>query len=124
MQGNYGAGQPDKPKGIQCRECEGYGHIQVECPNYIKKESKNYHTTFIDDDSDVKDEQEEQVEAERCKLKKDNEKLTKIMIDRDEEIKNLNAQLKALNKGLKMMNSSTNILEEIPEVGKDVGDKT
>ena len=27
-------------KGIQCRECEGYGHIQSECANTLKKKSK------------------------------------------------------------------------------------
>ncbi|GAA0168918.1 hypothetical protein LIER_23513 [Lithospermum erythrorhizon] len=53
------------------------------------------------------------VEAERCILKKENENLTKIVIDRNEEIQNMNAKLKALNKGLKMMNSCTNILQEI-----------
>ncbi|GAA0180067.1 hypothetical protein LIER_30062 [Lithospermum erythrorhizon] len=40
------------------------------------------------------------IEVERCKLKKENEMLTKIVMDRDEEIKNLNAQLKYLNKGI------------------------
>ncbi|GAA0157710.1 hypothetical protein LIER_14917 [Lithospermum erythrorhizon] len=43
------------------------------------------------------------VDTEKGKLMKENEKLTKIVLDRDEEIENLNAQLKALNKGLKMM---------------------
>ena len=26
-----------KGKGIQCHECEGFGHIQKECPNFMKK---------------------------------------------------------------------------------------
>ncbi|GAA0156154.1 hypothetical protein LIER_13711 [Lithospermum erythrorhizon] len=140
------------------RECEGFGHIQVECPNYIKKQSKNYYTILIDDNSKEEDDQEEKVsnfvtfaaqteppiddnlhdnsededemteegllkdykllytkwieltmiytkvEIEKGKLKKDNDKLTKIVLDHDEEINNLIAQLTALNKGLKMMN--------------------
>ena len=45
-------------KGIQCRECEGYGHIQVRCPNYIRKQAKTYYATHSDGDSDD-DEQEE-----------------------------------------------------------------
>ncbi|GAA0172007.1 hypothetical protein LIER_25917 [Lithospermum erythrorhizon] len=47
-------------------------------------------------------------ETKKGKLKKENEKLTKIVLDRDEEINNLNGQLKNLNICLKMMNSSTN----------------
>ena len=27
-------------KGIQCRECEGFGHIQSECANTLKKKGK------------------------------------------------------------------------------------
>ena len=29
----------NKSKGIQCKECEGYGHILVECANTHKKTS-------------------------------------------------------------------------------------
>ncbi|GAA0163902.1 hypothetical protein LIER_19662 [Lithospermum erythrorhizon] len=57
-------------------------------------------------------------EVERSKLKRENKKLMRIIVERDEEIQNLNAQLKSLNQGIMMMNSSTNILEEIMEVGK------
>ncbi|GAA0172847.1 hypothetical protein LIER_41414 [Lithospermum erythrorhizon] len=62
------------------------------------------------------------VATEKGKLKKENEKLTQMVLDRYDEIKNLNAHLKALNKGLKMMNSSTNILDEIPVIRKYAGD--
>ena len=27
-------------RGIQCRECEGFGHIQSECANTLKKKEK------------------------------------------------------------------------------------
>ncbi|GAA0160084.1 hypothetical protein LIER_16719 [Lithospermum erythrorhizon] len=37
---------------IQCRECEGYGHIQVQCPNYIKKQTRSYYSTHSDEDTD------------------------------------------------------------------------
>ncbi|GAA0149839.1 hypothetical protein LIER_08918 [Lithospermum erythrorhizon] len=40
------------------------------------------------------------VETKKGKLKKENEKLTQLVLDCDEEINNLNSQLKALNKGL------------------------
>ncbi|GAA0169188.1 hypothetical protein LIER_23729 [Lithospermum erythrorhizon] len=51
-QGNSGACQSEKSKGIQCRECEGFGHIQVECPNYLKKQSRNYSATHSNDESE------------------------------------------------------------------------
>ena len=41
-----------KGKGIQCHECEGFGHIQKECPNFLKKQEKGYNATFSDEDSD------------------------------------------------------------------------
>lgn len=40
----------NKAKGIQCRECNGFGHIQMECPNYLRKPRKNYNDTFSNDD--------------------------------------------------------------------------
>lgn len=39
-----------KNKGIQCRECEGYGHIQAECANTLKKKSKALAVTWSDSD--------------------------------------------------------------------------
>ena len=41
---------PNK-KGIQCRECEGYGHIQSECANTLKKNKKSFTATWSDSDS-------------------------------------------------------------------------
>ena len=40
-----------KAKGIQCIECEGFGHIQAECPNYLRRQQKNFNTTLSDDES-------------------------------------------------------------------------
>ena len=44
--------KPSRAKGIQCHECEGYGHIKSECPNYLKKQKKGMMVTWSDDDSD------------------------------------------------------------------------
>nr|GME07834.1 histone H2B.V2-like [Ipomoea batatas] len=41
--------------GIQCYECKRYGHIQSECPNYLRKKNKTYVTT-LSDDSDSEEE--------------------------------------------------------------------
>lgn len=41
-----------RQKKIQCHECQGYGHIQAECANTLKKKNKSYVTTLSDSDSD------------------------------------------------------------------------
>ncbi|MCH81386.1 gag-protease polyprotein, partial [Trifolium medium] len=39
---------------VQCHECEGYGHIRSECPNYIKRRALA--ATWSDGDTDSEDE--------------------------------------------------------------------
>ena len=41
-----------KDKGIQCHECEGFGHIQKECPNFLKKQTKGYNATLSDEEDE------------------------------------------------------------------------
>ncbi|KAI5676821.1 hypothetical protein M9H77_07771 [Catharanthus roseus] len=48
-----------KGKGIQCRECEGYGHIQAECANTLKW-NRSMNTTLSDDDKKSDDEDDEE----------------------------------------------------------------
>src|ERR1044072_8191805 len=43
--------RPNKFKGIQCHECEGYGHSKSEYPTYLKKQKKGMMATWSDDDS-------------------------------------------------------------------------
>ncbi|GAA0163413.1 hypothetical protein LIER_19287 [Lithospermum erythrorhizon] len=50
-----------RSKGIQCRECEDFGHIQVECPNYVKKQSKSYYTTMSDEETEEQEESDNKV---------------------------------------------------------------
>ncbi|XP_012855578.1 PREDICTED: uncharacterized protein LOC105974958 [Erythranthe guttata] len=45
-------------KGIRCRECRGYGHIQSECANTQKKQGKSLATTWSDDNFESDDESE------------------------------------------------------------------
>ena len=40
---NFGESKKQN-KGIQCRECEGFGHIQSECANTLKKKGKSFKT--------------------------------------------------------------------------------
>nr|GMD42390.1 uncharacterized protein LOC109183045 [Ipomoea batatas] len=41
--------------GIHCYDCKGYGNIQTECPNYLRRKNKTYVTT-LSDDSDSEEE--------------------------------------------------------------------
>ncbi|KAI5652941.1 hypothetical protein M9H77_30128 [Catharanthus roseus] len=56
MKRKFDTGQ--KGKGIQWRECEGYGYIQAKCVNTLKKK-RSMNTTFRDDEKcDYEDERE------------------------------------------------------------------
>ncbi|XP_060965625.1 uncharacterized protein LOC133034539 [Cannabis sativa] len=51
---NFKPGQAStdqKGRGIKCRECDGYGHIQAECANTLKKK-KALATTWSDSDEE------------------------------------------------------------------------
>ena len=41
----------NKGKEIQCWEYEGFGHIQAECVNILKKKGKSLKITWSDKDS-------------------------------------------------------------------------
>ena len=36
-------------KGVQCHECDGYGHIRAECGTYLKKQKKSLAATWSDE---------------------------------------------------------------------------
>ena len=51
-QGSKQTDSDKKGRGIQCRECDGYGHIQAECANTLKKKkNKAMKSTWSDDES-------------------------------------------------------------------------
>ena len=50
-----------KNKRIQCRECDGYGHIQSECANTLKKRKKSLNVTWSDEDSEGNQEDDDDV---------------------------------------------------------------
>src|ERR1043165_2581376 len=45
-------------RGVQCHECEGYGHIRAECPTFLKKQKKRMAVTWSDGDSGSESEEE------------------------------------------------------------------
>ena len=50
----------NKSKGIQCRECEGYGHIHAECAN-TRKKNKSYTMTWSNEESEEREEPSSEV---------------------------------------------------------------
>ena len=39
-----------RTKGLKCHECEGFGHYQRECPNFLRKQKKGYSATLSDEE--------------------------------------------------------------------------
>ena len=48
----------NKNKGVQCRECDGSGHIQSKCANTLKKK-KAMNTSWSDEDLEDSQNKEE-----------------------------------------------------------------
>ncbi|KAI3463760.1 hypothetical protein Pfo_020423 [Paulownia fortunei] len=65
-----------KDKQIQCRECEGYGHIQLECANTLKKKKgRSLNITWSDADSDNNQEEHDNVVSNRVALSAKQDKI-------------------------------------------------
>ncbi|KAK2380438.1 gag-protease polyprotein [Trifolium repens] len=50
-------------KGVQCHECEGYGHIRSECGTYQKRQKKGLTVSWSDEDSEEENESARHVTA-------------------------------------------------------------
>ncbi|GAU41074.1 hypothetical protein TSUD_284440 [Trifolium subterraneum] len=42
-------------RGVHCHECNGYGNIRYECPNYLKKQQKGITATWSEDEDSDED---------------------------------------------------------------------
>jgi hypothetical protein len=40
----------DQGKGVRCYECQGFGHIKIECPTYLKKQKNRMSITWSESD--------------------------------------------------------------------------
>ncbi|KAA0064118.1 Receptor-like protein 12 [Cucumis melo var. makuwa] len=50
--GDYGKKEEEEVKrSFRCRECEGFGHYQVECRTFLRRQKKNYYATLSYEDS-------------------------------------------------------------------------
>ncbi|KAA0060068.1 gag-pol polyprotein [Cucumis melo var. makuwa] len=75
-QSNFRRKHFDKPnvkidQSLKCRECEGYGLYQVECPNFLRRQKKSFSVTLSDDDTNESDEECECTKAFISILSKD-----------------------------------------------------
>ncbi|KAI3458659.1 hypothetical protein Pfo_015322 [Paulownia fortunei] len=57
----FNSSDDQKGRRIQYRECEGFGHIQVECANTLKRMSKSLTTTWSDEKSKGSQEKDKEV---------------------------------------------------------------
>jgi hypothetical protein len=88
-------------KGVQCHECEGYGHIRTECATFLKKQKKSLTVSWSDDD-----ESEEDGESESAKYI--TALSSKIFADVDSCVEDLGfAELSASYKCLTERNNNT-----------------
>ncbi|XP_045792050.1 uncharacterized protein LOC123886812 [Trifolium pratense] len=44
--------RPNKGKGVQCHDCEGYGHVKAECPTFLKNKKGGMSPTYSDKNSE------------------------------------------------------------------------
>ncbi|KAK2428670.1 gag-protease polyprotein [Trifolium repens] len=60
---NKPAEKSSQSKGVQCHECEGYGHIRSKCGTYQKRQKKGLTVSWSDEDSEEENESARHVTA-------------------------------------------------------------
>ncbi|KAA0045252.1 gag-proteinase polyprotein [Cucumis melo var. makuwa] len=48
---DYGRKKEGEGRVFRCRECEGVGHYQAECPTFLRRQKKNFRATLSDKDT-------------------------------------------------------------------------
>ncbi|GAU50915.1 hypothetical protein TSUD_411150, partial [Trifolium subterraneum] len=104
--------KPTVNKGIQCHECEGYGHIRTECGTYLRKQKKSLVASWSDEEESEGEKEFEaakhvrvltgivESDTESCdeELATTYKELCLVSVDKCREIeklKKINSQLKA-----------------------------
>jgi hypothetical protein len=120
-----------QPKGFQCHECEGYGHIKSDCATYLKRQKKSLVVSWSDeDDSEGESESTKHInaltgicmsDAESCDEDLTYEELlaaSKELYEKDLEIcKVLKKQKKTINK---LLSEKDENLTKITDLTDDV----
>ncbi|XP_057432497.1 uncharacterized protein LOC130725270 [Lotus japonicus] len=107
-------------KGIQCHECEGFGHIKAECPTYMKKQSKGMVATWSDDDSEEEGcySTNGKKHAVMAGLEADKKRLKDMNKNLQEEISVLKSRHEEMIKSVRMLKKGSDVLDQILETGK------
>ncbi|TYK08440.1 gag-proteinase polyprotein [Cucumis melo var. makuwa] len=81
---DHGKKNEDVGRSFRCRECDGFGHYQIDCPTYLKRQKKNYCSTLSDEDSDD-DEDDHGINAFTACITKINSEADSECFDIDED---------------------------------------
>ncbi|PNY13324.1 gag-protease polyprotein [Trifolium pratense] len=128
--------KPNQGKGVQCHECEGFGHIRSECATYLKNQKRGLIVSWSDED-DSEGELDSEVgkhvtvltgelclrSEEVCRTLEKQKKvigqlqakkydnLSKIS-ELNNEVTQLNSKLEHMKKQLVLMHNNTDALDE------------
>ncbi|PNX93845.1 gag-protease polyprotein, partial [Trifolium pratense] len=128
--------RPNKGKGVQCHDCEGYGHVQAECPTFLKIQKRGMSPTYSDKDSagECDDKTSKRVMAFIGKYDSDNESCDeevsyeeladtyRELYFKSEEICRVNVKLKSAITQLK--SEKLELQEKVTYLSSDLGAET
>ncbi|XP_062100467.1 uncharacterized protein LOC133806373 [Humulus lupulus] len=97
-------------RGVKCRECEGFGHIQYECANTLKKNEKVMTTTWSDQNSESSDEEDNS-----------NLVVTTVVSGLTLNSQQLSNEIDHMVKGIKMLHPNSRILDDVIDAGPKTG---
>ncbi|XP_050920063.1 uncharacterized protein LOC127137667 [Lathyrus oleraceus] len=111
-------------KGIQCHGYEGFGHIRAKCPTYLKKQKKGLSVSWSDYDnseSESKDEVVKHVTDLTGRYESDEDSCDEEVSYEEPGASYEELRIKS-EEAIIMMNKGSNVLDEVLQVGKVVGD--
>ncbi|KAA0042420.1 gag-proteinase polyprotein [Cucumis melo var. makuwa] len=92
---DYGKKKEDVGRSFRCRECEGFGHYQAECPTYLRRQKKIYCATLSDEDLDDDEDDHDMNAFTAC--------ITEINSEADSECSNIDEDEELTLEELKML---------------------
>ncbi|TYK09548.1 gag-pol polyprotein [Cucumis melo var. makuwa] len=92
---DHGKKKKNIGRSFSCRECEGFGHYQAECPTYLRRQKKNYYVILSDKHSND-DEVDHSMNAFTACITEINSEVESECSDNDEDEKLTLEKLKML----------------------------
>ncbi|KAK2356066.1 gag-protease polyprotein [Trifolium repens] len=110
---------------VQCYECEGFGHIRKQCPNFLRKQKKGLAAIHSDSENESEDEDTNNAFSGMCKSfadtedSDDNEELLyKERASLEEEYYFLKSKLISMTETLRSLNYESDSEDEFLETEK------